>query len=90
MAVKDRIPTPTDIKKGPIQFTNEEIEKLRNLQARVNQTTVQFGQLAINKLKLEEAENTIKKQPNLTALKKYYTQSSFFEVPLNHSDLAST
>ena len=62
MAVKDKIPTPTDIKKGPIQFTNEEIEKLRNLQARVNQTTVQFGQLAINKLKLEEAENMIKKQ----------------------------
>ena len=28
----------------------------------INQTTVQFGQLAINKLKLEEAENTIKKQ----------------------------
>ena len=64
MTTKNKIPAPTDIKKGPIQFTNEEIEKLRNLQARVNQTTVQFGQLSINKLKLEEAENTLKQQLN--------------------------
>jgi len=62
MTVKDKIPTPSDIKKGSIQFTNEEIKILRDLQSRVNQTTINFGQLAINKLKLEEAEVMLKKQ----------------------------
>ncbi len=72
MAVEQKIPTPTDIKKGPIQFTSEEIQKLRELQLKVNQTTIQFGQLRINKIKLEEAEILLKNQ--LSGLEKEETK----------------
>jgi len=60
MTTEQKIPSPTNLKKTPIQFTNEELQKLRILQDKFNQTTVQFGQLSINKLKLEEAEVTLK------------------------------
>jgi|TARA_B110000977_G_C10667735_1_gene334435 hypothetical protein len=60
MIKEEKIPSPTELKNTPIQFTNEEITQLRNLQDKFNQTTVQFGQLGINKLKLEEAEVTLK------------------------------
>ena len=44
------------------KFTTEEIQNLKDLQSKVNQTTIQFGQLNINKIKLEEAEILLKNQ----------------------------
>ena len=62
MTNEQKIPTPSDIKKGPVKFTTEEIQNLKDLQSKVNQTTIQFGQLNINKIKLEEAEILLKNQ----------------------------
>ena len=61
MTTEQKIPSPSDLKKGPVQFTNEEITKLRNLQSKFNNATIQFGQLKISQLKLEESETILKK-----------------------------
>jgi hypothetical protein len=60
MATEEKIPSPTDLKKSPVKFTNEEITQLRSLQAKFNNATVQFGQLKISQLKLEESEVVLK------------------------------
>ena len=44
------------------KFTPQEIEQLTNLQNNINQITLQFGQLQINKIKLKEQEETVKNQ----------------------------
>ena len=61
MATEEKIPSPSDLKKSPVQFTNDEITKLRSLQAKFNNATIQFGQLKISQLKLEESETILKK-----------------------------
>ena len=60
MTTEQKIPSPSDLKKGPVQFTNEEITKLRNLQAKFSNATVQFGQLKLSQIKLEESETILK------------------------------
>ena len=60
MTTEQKIPSPSDLKKGPVQFTNEEITKLRNLQSKFNNATIQFGQLKISQIKLKETESTLK------------------------------
>ena len=60
MTTEKKIPSPSDIKKDPVQFTNEEITKLRTLQSKFSNATVQFGQLKISQLKLEESETILK------------------------------
>ena len=60
MATEEKIPSPSDLKKSPVQFTNDEITKLRSLQAKFNNATIQFGQLKISQIKLEESETILK------------------------------
>ena len=60
MATEEKIPSPSDLKKSPVQFTNDEITKLRNLQSKFNNATIQFGQLKISQIKLKETESTLK------------------------------
>ena len=60
MATEEKIPSPTDLKKSQVKFTNEEITQLRSLQTKFNNATVQFGQLKISQLKLEESEVVLK------------------------------
>ncbi len=48
--------------KTPKKFTPQEIEQLKQLQDKINQVTVQFGQLQISKIKLEEQETSLKAQ----------------------------
>ena len=60
MATEEQIPSPEDLKKGPVQFTNEEITNLRSLQAKFNNATIQFGQLKISQIKLKESETILK------------------------------
>ena len=60
MATEEKIPSPSDLKKSPVQFTNDEITKLRTLQSKFNNATIQFGQLKISQIKLEESETILK------------------------------
>ena len=62
MAIQERkAPSPSDLKTKPQSFT-EEVKQLRNLKSDLNQTAISFGQITISKIKLEEAENTLKIQ----------------------------
>ena len=60
MAINQRIPSPQSIKESPQSFDSKEITELRELRDKINQITAEFGQLAINKIKLEDTENNLK------------------------------
>jgi len=63
MAVKENpIPSPQDIKSGPQKFTEEELKELITIRDQFSQHTAQMGQLYVNKIKLEEAEETLKNE----------------------------
>ncbi len=59
---KTKIPSQDELKSSPQPFSKEEIENLKNLKSKINELTYQFGNLYINKIKLEEAETILKKQ----------------------------
>ena len=62
MAIGNKIPSPTDIKTSPVSFSPEELNELKQLRSELSNMTAQFGQLTINKIKLEEQETILKKQ----------------------------
>tara|TARA_Y100000361_G_C11136084_1_gene331974 strand:- start:273 stop:566 length:294 start_codon:yes stop_codon:yes gene_type:complete len=62
MAIQEKIPSPKNIKNTPRSFSTEEIEQIKKLRQDLNQNTIQFGQLFINKIKIEEVENNLKSQ----------------------------
>ena len=53
MAVKETV-------KETVKFTEEELNKLTTLQKKTQQSTFQFGQLYLSKIKLQEQENALK------------------------------
>tara|TARA_B100000674_G_C37773882_1_gene883901 strand:- start:116 stop:409 length:294 start_codon:yes stop_codon:yes gene_type:complete len=60
MAINQKIPSPQEIKKFPQAFDTKELNQLRELRDKINQLTAEFGQLAINKAKLEDTEKNLK------------------------------
>ena len=62
MAIGKKIPTPQDIKKSPTSFSPEELNELKQLRTDLSTIAAQFGQLTINKIKIEEQETLLKKQ----------------------------
>tara|TARA_A100001201_G_scaffold52963_1_gene52081 strand:+ start:1988 stop:2338 length:351 start_codon:yes stop_codon:yes gene_type:complete len=61
-----KIPSPSEVKKSSISFSQEELNELRNLKTQITQLSIEFGTLTISKIKLDEQENELKKQ--LTSL----------------------
>ena len=65
MALKERkLPSPSEIKSAPQAFSQEEINQLKDLRNKINELALQFGQLAISKIKIEETEQKLKSQLN--------------------------
>jgi hypothetical protein len=62
MAISHKIPSPTDIKTSPTSFSPEELNELKQLRTDLSNITAQFGQITVNKIKLEEQEVILKKQ----------------------------
>ena len=62
MAIKQKIPTPQEIKTTPQLFTEQELNQLKDLRSKLNKITIQFGQLTISKVKLKESEVNLKNQ----------------------------
>ena len=63
MAIKDKkIPSPQEITNSPISIPTEDIDKIKKLQVDLNNLNLKFGQLTINKIKLEEEEKLLKKE----------------------------
>ena len=64
MAIKQKIPSPQEIKTTPQSFSQEELNKIKELRDEINTLSFQFGQLTIQKIRLEEQENSLKEQLN--------------------------
>ena len=63
MAIQDKkIPTPSDIKSSPTNFSEQELKELKDLRMNLNTLIFQFGQISIEKSKLEEQEKDCKNQ----------------------------
>tara|TARA_B100000287_G_C20427370_1_gene700030 strand:- start:19 stop:312 length:294 start_codon:yes stop_codon:yes gene_type:complete len=62
MAIKQKVPSPQKIKNTPQSFTEQELNELKNLRDKIDEMSFQFGQLSIQKIKLEEQENNLKNQ----------------------------
>ena len=60
MAIKQKVPSPQEVKNTPQSFTKQELNELKNLRDRIDEISFQFGQLSIQKIKLEEQESTLK------------------------------
>jgi len=61
MAIEKKIPSPSEVKLSPTSFSPEELKQLKNLRTELSNMTAQFGQLYVNKIKLEEQETLLKK-----------------------------
>ena len=62
MAIKDKIPSPEKVKNQPKKFTTEEINIIKSIQKNVSDVTFQLGQIAINKMRIKEQEELLKKE----------------------------
>ena len=62
MAIKQKIPSPQDIRKTPQSFSEKELNEIKNLRNKIDQLSFQFGQIYIQKSKIEEQENTLKNE----------------------------
>ena len=72
MAIKQKIPSPKEVKNSPQSFSQQELEEIKKLRDELNTLSFQFGQLHIQKLKLEEQENSLKTQLNQVEKKRIY------------------
>ena len=58
MAIKQKFPSPQEIKNTPQSFTKQELNELKNLRDRIDEISFQFGQLSIQKIKLDDQRTT--------------------------------
>ena len=58
--VQTSIPSPSEIKKSSVSFSQEELNELSDLKNKITQLSVEFGTLTISKIKLEEQEILLK------------------------------
>ena len=64
MAINKKVPSQQEIKTSPQSFSQQELEEIKKLRNEVNALSFQFGQLSIQKIKLEEQEISLKTQLN--------------------------
>tara|TARA_Y100001973_G_C5055222_1_gene259838 strand:+ start:139 stop:462 length:324 start_codon:yes stop_codon:yes gene_type:complete len=58
--IEQKLPSPEEIKKGPVKFTPEEIERLKNYQAKLNNLVYNLGQLKYTQIQLDAQEEMMK------------------------------
>ena len=62
MAIQDKkIPKPSDIKSSPTSFSEPELKEIKDLRLSLDSLTFQLGRISVEKIKLEESENLLKK-----------------------------
>ena len=72
MAIQDKkIPKPSDIKKSPTSFSEKELKEIKDLRLSLDTLVFQLGQISVEKIRIEEAENDLKN--NLKNLEKKET-----------------
>ena len=64
--IDQKIPSPSEVAKladkSPKKFTEAEINKIKQLQAEMNQTIISLGRLTISKKQLKEQEIALEKR----------------------------
>ena len=58
------IPSQEEIKSSSVSFSEQELKELRSLKEKISKLAFDFGNLTINKIKLEENEAFLKKELN--------------------------
>ena len=66
MAVKEKLPTPSEVAGQPIKFTQEEINSITELQNKTQSVVFQLGQLKLSEMQLESRLEELKQ--NLTSI----------------------
>lgn len=90
MVIQQRIPSKEELKNSPISFNQEELKQLKELRDKINQLTFEFGQININRIKLEETEEKLKTQlSNLEKLESSIAKSLTKKYGKGSIDLAS-
>ena len=78
--IDQKIPSPSEVAKladkSPKKFTEAEINKIKQLQAEMNQVIYQLGQLKMNEIKLEKSRGILESKLN--------------EIEKKETDLAGT
>ena len=59
---KQQIPSPSQVKNAPTSFSEEELNELKKLKNDINNISYELGAIAIQKVKLKEAEENLLKQ----------------------------
>ena len=59
---EEKFPSPKEITGEVQKFTKEEIDNLRNFQARMDQVLLQLGRIHLSKNKLNEQEDILKSE----------------------------
>jgi len=64
MAIKQRTPVPTikEVKSSPQTFSEQEIKQLKDLRYGLDKLTINLGQLAVQKIKIQKTEEDLKNQ----------------------------
>ena len=59
MAIKQKVPSPQEVKNTPQSFTKQELDEIKKLRDNLSELTFQLGQLSIQKIKLEDQEKNL-------------------------------
>ena len=64
MAIKQRTPVPTikEVKSTPQTFSEQEIKQLKDLRYNLDKLTINLGQIALQKIKIQKTEADLKNQ----------------------------
>jgi|TARA_B110000908_G_scaffold159305_1_gene201316 hypothetical protein len=60
MAVKEKLPTPSEVSGEPIKFTDGEINQITELQNKTQGVVFQLGQLKLSEMQLESRFEELK------------------------------
>jgi predicted nuclease with TOPRIM domain len=64
MAVKEKLPTPSEVSGESIKFTDEEINQITELQNKTQSVVFQLGQLKLSEMQLENRFEELKQNLN--------------------------
>jgi predicted nuclease with TOPRIM domain len=59
---KKKVPSPSDVKKSPTPFSEQELKEIKDLRSSLNSITYQLGMISVERLKLDEKEKELKNE----------------------------
>tara|TARA_R110000823_G_scaffold246145_2_gene370233 strand:- start:122 stop:415 length:294 start_codon:yes stop_codon:yes gene_type:complete len=77
MALKEKLPTPTEVAGQSIKFTDEEINQITELQNKTQGVVFQLGQLKLSEMQLESRFEELKQNLNLVEIEETTLAENF-------------